>query len=170
MTDRPDPHQRDMHYERADTVLVRRSGAADVDDEMDITPMIDVTFLLLIFFMLTSRMDPSKGLLLPIAEHATSVSTKNAIFLTLGEAPDGSAQIYLGNGKQDATLLKSADPVAQDAAITDYVQRTKAQLPGVDQVVVQAERRVKHRDVARVARVAESASEIRLQIAVMEES
>jgi len=32
-----------------------------MDDEMDITPMIDMTFLLLIFFILTSKMTGEKS-------------------------------------------------------------------------------------------------------------
>ena len=31
------------------------------DDEMDITPMIDITFLLLIFFVVASKMDPTQN-------------------------------------------------------------------------------------------------------------
>ena len=38
------------------------------DEEMDITPMIDITFLLLIFFVVASKMDPSQTGNIPDAE------------------------------------------------------------------------------------------------------
>ncbi|MBX3427722.1 MAG: biopolymer transporter ExbD [Pirellulales bacterium] len=37
----------------------------DVDDEMDLTPMVDVTFLLLIFFMITAAFAASKAINVP---------------------------------------------------------------------------------------------------------
>ncbi|MEZ6068519.1 MAG: biopolymer transporter ExbD [Planctomycetaceae bacterium] len=40
----------------------RKSKRAAEEDDLDITPMIDVTFLLLIFFMVTSTMEPEGGL------------------------------------------------------------------------------------------------------------
>jgi biopolymer transport protein ExbD len=161
---------RDTRFERADTVLERRSVVSETDDEMDITPMIDVTFLLLIFFLLTSRMDPSRGMMLPVAEHALSVSSREAVFLTLAETEAGDVDIYLGNGKQDENLLATADLRGQDEAIAEYVQRTKIEQPGVKKVIIQAERRVKHREVARVARIAQAAADLPLHIAVMKES
>jgi len=43
----------------------RRSGALDEDDALDMTPMIDCTFLLLIFFMITASFHMQKGLDFP---------------------------------------------------------------------------------------------------------
>ena len=43
------------------------------DSEMDITPMIDMTFLLLIFFLVASKMDRSNEVRLPPAEHGVAV-------------------------------------------------------------------------------------------------
>ena len=44
------------------------------DTEMDITPMIDITFLLLIFFIVSSKMDPSANVPLPAAKTIASLS------------------------------------------------------------------------------------------------
>ena len=44
--------------------------ADEVDEEdLDITPMIDMTFLLLIFFMVTSTMKPDEVLDIPRSVH-----------------------------------------------------------------------------------------------------
>ena len=48
------------------------------EEEMDITPMIDVTFLLLIFFVVCSTMDPVKIGDIPDAENGSPVSAKES--------------------------------------------------------------------------------------------
>jgi len=50
--------------DRPETLKPRRQLE---DTEMDITPMIDVTFLLLIFFIVASKMDESANVPLPPA-------------------------------------------------------------------------------------------------------
>ena len=52
------------------------------DDEMDITPMIDITFLLLIFFLVAARLDEDTPVELPAARHGAAVAVKlNALIL-----------------------------------------------------------------------------------------
>ena len=48
------------------------------DDEMDITPMIDITFLLLIFFIVCSTMDPTKIGTIPEADNGLAISAKTS--------------------------------------------------------------------------------------------
>ena len=48
------------------------------DAELDITPMIDVTFLLLIFFMVTSTMQPDEVLDIPTSVHGLGVEANSA--------------------------------------------------------------------------------------------
>ena len=45
-----------LPIEDGEPELVSLPPRPPMDDEMDITPMIDMTFLLLIFFILTSKM------------------------------------------------------------------------------------------------------------------
>lgn len=157
-------------FERADTVLLRPARLAEEDDDMDITPMIDVTFLLLIFFMLAARMDPSREIKLPVAEFAASVSSRDAIVLTLAETDSDRVDIYLNTGKSQESLLTVSAPEAQEAAITDYIRKTKLERPEVTKVIIQAERKIAHREVNRVARIAQAAGEMPMYVAVMEES
>ena len=70
-----------------DFVLPRKER---VDEEMDITPMIDITFLLLIFFVVCSTMDPAKMGDIPSAKNGTGVSDDDSaiIFIdALGPTP-----------------------------------------------------------------------------------
>ena len=50
---------------------------------MDITPMIDVTFLLLIFFMVTSTMETPDALKIPEARNGVGVNTQEATTITI---------------------------------------------------------------------------------------
>ena len=59
------------------------------DDQLDITPMIDVTFLLLIFFMVTSTMQAEQALDVPTADHGLGIEANSAIVVIIrqGEPP-----------------------------------------------------------------------------------
>ena len=56
-----------------------------IDEEMDITPMIDITFLLLIFFVVCSKFDPTQMKDIPDADNGQLVSAKDSavIFICL---------------------------------------------------------------------------------------
>ena len=86
------------------------------DDEMDITPMIDITFLLLIFFIVCSTMDPTKIGGIPEAENGLAISAKN------------SAVIFIQPGSGDSVVLStpdgtqfSSDEDAQATEIIEYI-------------------------------------------------
>lgn len=67
-----------------------RSGEGD----LDITPMIDVTFLLLIFFMVTSTMKSTPDKDIPAAESGMKANLSEMMQLTIlasASSPDGGA-------------------------------------------------------------------------------
>jgi biopolymer transport protein ExbD len=76
-------------------------GRKLTDGEMDITPMIDVTFLLLIFFMVASTMQGTPDIDVPPAQHSIGVDSAGATVITIlaptsfGDAP----RIVLGDGE-----------------------------------------------------------------------
>jgi len=59
--------------ERRAATVARRDRFADKAD-IDMTPMIDMTCLLLIFFMLTNSFESQKDLNVPEAEHGVGVA------------------------------------------------------------------------------------------------
>src|SRR6188768_4070497 len=79
--------------EPVEPVSTRRRKLEEAD--MDITPMIDMTFLLLIFFIVTSKMGPKAGIELPPARHGTAAVEKNTVILTVGPG-DPFAKVYRG--------------------------------------------------------------------------
>jgi len=59
---------------KTETQLTLKKRKQNPDDgELDITPMIDITFLLLAFFVVVSKMDPQQAVDLPRATFGVSV-------------------------------------------------------------------------------------------------
>lgn len=88
-----------------------------MDSEMDITPMIDMTFLLLIFFVLTSKMTGEKSFEIPPAKNGSLVPTKSCVSIIVSRGSGDVAIVANGDG-----VLFSDDPDQQVAEIGEYVQ------------------------------------------------
>jgi biopolymer transport protein TolR len=153
--------------DEAARVSVRRRPLDDT--EMDITPMIDCTFLLLIFFLLTFKADEGAAIALPPAKYGIPVPSKNAVVLTITKA-DGErpANVFTGNTTDSSALVDSRDLKALEEEVTAYVEK-EATRSRKTYVLIKAAADVKHRDVARVARAASRVPEIeQLHVAVLE--
>lgn len=130
---------------------VIRSRPVTGDNNLDMTPMIDVTFLLLIFFLVTSSPDVRAALDLPQAEHGAGVSKRTSLTVSVAQTDDGSGvAVYLAD-------VKSGDPLpgnrtAQETAVRRAVEEALGR--GTNQVLIQAERRIRYRDVERLVRAA----------------
>src|SRR5690606_824139 len=85
-----------------------------MSDDVDMTAMIDVVFLLLIFFMVSSTMQSTPELDLPVAKHTVGVETDGAAVITLLDQGIGAPpQSLLGGGRgEDARLEEIPDYVA----------------------------------------------------------
>jgi biopolymer transport protein ExbD len=139
--------------------------------EMDITPMIDVTFLLLIFFMVASKIDIQADVSLPTAAYGQPVAMGDAVVLTVSDqGPDGAALIFKGDTTDPSAKVQAVDPQDQEQEIAGYVQETMTK-QRKRFVVIKASKNVKHRDVARVAEAVGKVESVQaLHVAVMEES
>jgi biopolymer transport protein ExbD len=140
------------------------------DTEMDITPMIDITFLLLIFFLVASKMDQATPVVLPPAEYGTTVATRASVFVTI-DKPQGDqrAPVYKGDGADPNNVIDSADLEDLENELQAYVEDTMTEDDRKKFVVIKAAKGVKHRDVARVAKAVARVAEVqRLHVAVME--
>ena len=144
--------------------LVQRRKRS-TDDELDITPMIDCVFLLLIYFLVTSISDDPEAVELPKARHGVAVSADNAIILTLADRGRvGGALVYLADGKKGSPLPD--DPSAQEEQVFDAV--AEAQSSGKEHVLIKAEKGVHYRDVARVMAAAAQVEGMTLDVGVLE--
>jgi biopolymer transport protein ExbD len=162
----------DDHWEGAHEppdVLSAPRRRKDVDTDMDITPMIDITFLLLIFFLVASRIDDNAVVKLPTARHGTSVTVADSAVLTVVPAGDG-VSVYMGQQIDEAMKLQAADIASQNEQITDFVQRElHGDLPK-QQVLIRAAKQVLHREVSRILSAAGQVDGAEVYIAVMEDA
>lgn len=141
-----------MAYNPAASTLapsLRRKRSESGEDDIDITPMIDVTFLLLIFFLVTSVPDQNTAVRLPEALHGDAVSQLEATVFTVGQGSGDSAPVYAGDGKVAENALPD-DDAARDAAIRRAVEEGLA--ADKPNVIVKADRGVAYRHVASVVR------------------
>ena len=103
--------------------------------------MIDVTFLLLIFFMVTSTMQPDEVLDIPTSVHGLGVEANSAILITIsaGEPPM-------------INLVEDNNETEDPETVGPYVQERMQQ--GRKHVIIKAERLVQHGFVQKVTRAA----------------
>jgi biopolymer transport protein ExbD len=123
-----------------------------LDDEMDITPMIDMTFLLLIFFILTSKMTAEPTYPLPAAKNGNSVSVKSCVVITVRAGSGDTAVV----SRADGTVF-SDDPEQQQAELGEYIQlglNTQK-----SEVLVRAEGAVRNAEISRLKDVISEALE-----------
>ncbi len=138
------------------------------DPEMDITPMIDITFLLLIFFLVASRLTEEAYVELPRAQNGVAVSNDDSLVVTLTKGSGEDAVIYLGDGAYEDSKLTAAGDEARQEAIERYIEQGLS-VGSKQQLLIKAEEGVRHRDVARIARAAGGVETSVLYVAVMEE-
>lgn len=113
---------------------------------MDITPMIDVTFLLLIFFMVTSTMESPDALKIPEAKNGLGVDTQKATVITIFNS-EGEPEIFLADGVRDNGPVDVAE-------VGPYVESQ-----GQKTVIIKADRDVPSGFVEDVARAANESGE-----------
>lgn len=138
------------------------------DEEIDITPMIDMTFLLLIFFLLTSKMDGGSDVVLPKALHGVPVAAKQSVVITVKGLGADNVEVYLGENTDSAAKLNSLDPEQFREAIRDAVNKGLSE--DREQVLIRASRDVKHKEIARILRAIGEIDGATTYIAVLEES
>ena len=137
--------------ERQETKVVMPSRTRRADDgDLDITPMIDITFLLLAFFVVVSKMDPSTQVMMPLAKHGATVPEQEAVIVIVVESDTEEPAVFLGRAKSaDARASGSIEDIENQ--ITEYVINEFSD-PLKTTVIVKAERKVKFRHIDIVKR------------------
>ena len=123
------------------------------DAEMDITPMIDMTFLLLIFFLVCSKIDTSGVVKLPPARYGLPVAQARSVIITVGADDKGGALVYKGDGLDPSRLIAATGHEAQEAEVAAYVESELARGNKRD-IVIKADGPLKRREVARIEKAA----------------
>jgi biopolymer transport protein ExbD len=112
------------------------------ENRLGIAPLVDIVFLLLIFFMVTSNFDVASGvrIKLPRVENRILDHEENKIILVI----DKSGQIYIEGQKVDLDELKEN--------LEAFVREK-----GIVQVILQADKDVTHGHVVRIMDLAKTA-------------
>ncbi len=120
-----------------DGKLTRRKRS-DLDGDLDITPMIDVTFLLLIFFMVTSTMQATPDKELPPAVSGENANAGGFLDLSILTPPVDS---------DESVVLLEGELVSLDGLAEQLQQRARG---GEVRILVYAERDVRNGFVGEV--------------------
>jgi biopolymer transport protein ExbD len=135
------------------------------DVEMDITPMIDITFLLLIFFVVCSIPDQDTAVELPQAKYGKGVSQKTSVIITLSDEGADAAPIYLADGKDGDRLPEDVD--LQKEMIQEAVEKGRNE-EKKENVLIKADRNVAYRDVERVIQAVSRVEGAKIHLGVLE--
>ncbi|QEG20635.1 ExbD/TolR family protein [Mariniblastus fucicola] len=140
------------------------------DGELDITPMIDITFLLLAFFVVASKMDPQAAIELPKASYGVSVPEKAAVTLLVTLDEGGQYKIF--KGKSEDNPVAASDPEGIEDEIAQFVQNELGANPEKTSILIKAAGEVKTGTVEMVRRGvagSEMAAERKVFVGVKEE-
>ena len=123
--------------------------------ELDITPMIDVVFLLLIFFMVTSTMQPSADLEIPAAKHGVGLdSEKTTVIIVKNPGADGGVPVI---------VLPNGNEVSLEEVTSEIQQKMQ---DNITQVIIKADGRVTHGFVQEVIKAVTQVEGVSFFIAV----
>ena len=132
-----------------DDELVLKKRKLD-EEEMDITPMIDITFLLLIFFVVCSKMDPSQTGMIPDADNGVAVSAKDSAVIFIVPAGGDKVMVTQLDGTEFST-----DEAVQSSEIVEYISKEleKSISRDKNQVMIMGAAEVKVGEVTRIQKI-----------------
>ena len=140
-----------MHLEEdaeAPVQFKSKAGANSGDkSHIDMTPMVDVVFQLLTFFLLAVKRDSMETVDVPITNNSTAVLESESIYITIKPAPrkDAEPEIIIGESRKGDGKAVTLEMVR------DAVEKGVAN--GRPKIVVKAERLVKWGEVQKVTRI-----------------
>ena len=156
-------HSSDFNFgDPGDDLLVKRKPMHD-DAEFDITAMIDLVFMMNIYFLVTFLTAALGEINLPTATHVAALDADSAVILTVIGSLDGeTVSVYLGSGTEGAPVT---DADEQQDRIREWTEQGVAS--GKKAVLIKAEKKVRLRDLFRISSAA-ALEGVKLHVAVME--
>jgi len=136
------------------------------EDELDMTPMVDVTFLLLIFFMVTAAFSLQKSLEIP------KPSEDNAVIENPIENPEEGNIVVEVHADNTIWINESEAPSEQDLLVK--LREAKMGVPGTDSlpinsVLVMADREAMHETVVMALDACNAVSMEKIKLATVSE-
>lgn len=141
-------------------VLVPKKSLVD-DAHFDVTAMVDLVFMMNIFFLVTWAEMARAEIDLPMARHCAAAEREKSTVFTI-TAGTGSPVVYVGDGTGSGQL----SPGEVDRRVTETVEAGLREERTI--VLIKAEKDVLLRDVAHIASVATAVKGTSLMLAVIE--
>jgi biopolymer transport protein ExbD len=82
--------------------------------KIDMTPMVDVAFLLLIFFMSTSQFDPPQKVPITIPDSHSNLKVPESDVMTIGVGKNNEILYSIGKGPQEFTDIANLESVVTE--------------------------------------------------------
>jgi biopolymer transport protein ExbD len=131
--------------------------------EFDITAMVDLVFMMNIYFLITFVTLAAAEINLPTARHVIALDADSAVVFTVTISLDGkSIVLHIGDSKKSEPITEISQ---QEKRIREAVELGKADHK--TEVLLKAEKKVRLVDLFRVATAA-SIEGIKLHVAVVE--
>ena len=131
--------------------------------EFDITAMVDLVFMMNIYFLVTFVTVAMGEISLPAARHVTALDADSAVIFTVTRTLDGkSIALHIGDGDKSEAITDNAQ---QDKRVQETVEQGK--IAGKTDVLLKAEKKVRLSDLFRIATAA-SVDGLKLHVAVIE--
>ena len=138
--------------------LVPRKWLVD-DARFDVTAMVDLVFMMNIFFLVTWAEMARAEIDLPKAKHCTAAERSRAIVFTIMKGP----AFFLGDGPSGISISPAEVDQKVTTAVEDGMRDSEKNI-----VLIKAEKDVLLRDVAHLASVATAVKGTQLMLAVIE--
>jgi biopolymer transport protein ExbD len=128
------------------------------DARFDITAMVDLVFMMNIYFLVTWVGSAMSEMNLPVARHCTGAGQNDSLIISVMKG----SKIYLGEPLPENLLANSEVEKRIERAVDDAVLEQKKF------VLVKGEYDAALRDIVRVAGVATASKGLKLMVAVMQ--
>ncbi len=140
-----------------------RRAAPGGGTDVDFTPMVDLVFMMNIYFLVTSLSAIAPDVDLPLARYVVPVDEGKSTAIVIVVAPDGKTPIVTAG---DEGKGKLTDPDDQLESVKQAVAKGVRENKG--DIVLRAERAVKLRDISRLAGAAAKVEGAKVYVGVLE--
>ena len=130
------------------------------DAQLDMTPMIDVVFQLIIFFVVTLKMSDDKDTTIKLEDG------KYGVTLTQDELPPSQLTIDVARSGR----VSLSNVTLTDAMLASKIKERKARYGADFPCMIRADWRTKHRDVARVMNICAACGVWKLSFVAVQEA
>jgi biopolymer transport protein ExbD len=135
----------------------------DEPPEFDVTAMVDLVFMMNIYFLVTFVTVSMTQIDLPAASHAAPLDADTSVILTVVGGAGEPFVLYLGDRDKGEPIRGVEE---QEASVRAAVEEGVA--TGKTEVLLKAEKKVRLGDLFRISAAASSVEGVKLSVAVME--